>query len=72
MSGPMSLGAIGNEEAMAPFASHSALRRVGQSEDVADALAWLLSDEARFVTGQTIAVDGGFTIGGPRPWSQAA
>jgi len=69
---PMSLAAIGDEEAMAPFANHAALRRVGRSEDVADALAWLLSDDARFVTGQTIAVDGGFSIGGPRPWAEAS
>jgi NAD(P)-dependent dehydrogenase (short-subunit alcohol dehydrogenase family) len=68
---PMSLGAIGDEEAMAPFANHAALRRIGRSEDVADALTWLLSDDARFVTGQTIAVDGGFSIGGPRPWAEA-
>lgn len=66
---PMSEAAIGSQEAMAPFALHAATRRVGQPEDVADAIAWLLSGDARFVTGQSIAVDGGFTIGGPRPWA---
>jgi NAD(P)-dependent dehydrogenase (short-subunit alcohol dehydrogenase family) len=66
---PMSEAAIGGREAMAPFASHAALRRVGEADDVADTLAWLLSDDTRFVTGQTIAVDGGFTLAGPRPWA---
>ncbi|AOJ65031.1 hypothetical protein WJ32_21095 [Burkholderia ubonensis] len=41
---------------------------ISQPEDVADAVAWLLSDDARFVTGQSILVDGGFTLGGLRPW----
>ncbi|KVQ15319.1 hypothetical protein WK00_31555 [Burkholderia ubonensis] len=40
----------------------------GRVEDVADAVAWLLSDDARFVTEQSILLDGGFTLGGLRPW----
>jgi NAD(P)-dependent dehydrogenase (short-subunit alcohol dehydrogenase family) len=35
------------------------LGRVGQPEDVADAVAFLASDEAQFVTAQTLFVDGG-------------
>lgn len=35
--------------------------RVGTPEDIAGLCAWLLSDEAGFVTGQTYVVDGGMT-----------
>jgi NAD(P)-dependent dehydrogenase (short-subunit alcohol dehydrogenase family) len=35
------------------------LRRWAQPDDIADAIVWLASDQARFVTGETISVDGG-------------
>jgi NAD(P)-dependent dehydrogenase (short-subunit alcohol dehydrogenase family) len=38
--------------------------RVGTPEDVADVIVFLASDQARFVTGQTIVVDGGMTLHG--------
>jgi NAD(P)-dependent dehydrogenase (short-subunit alcohol dehydrogenase family) len=34
--------------------------RTGQPEEIADPVVWLLSDEARYVTGHTFPVDGGF------------
>lgn len=40
------------------------LDRVGEPEDVADVVAFLCSERARFVTGQTIVVDGGMTLHG--------
>jgi 3-oxoacyl-[acyl-carrier protein] reductase len=37
------------------------LGRLGAPGDTAGAVAWLLSDDAAFVTGTTLTVDGGFT-----------
>ncbi len=48
------------------LAGHAALKRLGQPDDIADIVLWLSSDEARFVTGQTILADGGFAIPGLR------
>jgi NAD(P)-dependent dehydrogenase (short-subunit alcohol dehydrogenase family) len=38
------------------------LGRLGQPEDVADAVVWLCSDAASFVTGHALVVDGGDTV----------
>lgn len=36
------------------------MNRIGQPDEVANAICWLLSDEASFVTGHILSVDGGF------------
>lgn len=48
---------------MAKVASGLPLKRMGEPEEVASAVVWLISDPASFVVGQTIAVDGGFLAG---------
>ncbi len=40
------------------------LRRIGEPDDLAGAAVFLASDASRFVTGQTIVVDGGVSIAG--------
>lgn len=39
-----------------------AMKRFGSTDDVATAIAFLASDEAAYITGQTLAVDGGMTF----------
>jgi 3-oxoacyl-[acyl-carrier protein] reductase len=42
---------------------HTPLGRMGEPRDIADAYAWLASDQASFVHGSTISVDGGLVVG---------
>jgi 3-oxoacyl-[acyl-carrier protein] reductase len=48
------------DKAREAVASQIPLGRVGQPEDVAGAVAFLVSDRAAYITGQVLCVDGGF------------
>lgn len=47
------------EQQIAFFSNAAALGRLGQPDDIADVVAFLVSDEARWITGQNIKVNGG-------------
>ena len=49
-------------EVIAPIAAKTALGRVGESEDIGKVIAFLLSDQAGWITAQNIEVDGGYKL----------
>jgi len=58
---PVELGEIG-ERLKAGMIAATSMRRIGQPEEVAAAIAFLASDDASYVTGQTINVSGGLSM----------
>ncbi len=51
-----------NPDGLEFFANQYPLRRTGTPEDIAGAIAFLCSEDASFITGHTLMVDGGLTV----------
>jgi 2-hydroxycyclohexanecarboxyl-CoA dehydrogenase len=58
MAAPEALGELG-ERIVETMVGSTALRRIGQPEEVAAAIAFFASDDAAYVTGETLGVSGG-------------
>jgi len=54
---------VGEQEIYERWAADVPLRRLGKPEEIADAIVWLASERASYVTGQSILVDGGIYKG---------
>jgi len=51
------------EKVLEGMCGHTPLGRLGEPADIANAYAWLASDEAAFVHGAVLSVDGGIVLG---------
>ena len=61
---PLTQRAIAREPALANIAQGVPLRRMGEADDIAKAALFLVSDDASYITGATLAVDGGWLASG--------
>jgi 3-oxoacyl-[acyl-carrier protein] reductase len=60
----MTSGTFAQPEWTAPTLSRTPLGRLGAPEDIANAILFLTSPAASWITGQTLPVDGGYTVHG--------
>ena len=56
-----------NQELLSKFYDRIPLQRAGQAEDIASAIAFIASDDARYITGVNLPVDGGLTASNGQP-----
>lgn len=54
---------VANQELVNAISRNSPSRRIGQPDDIAALALYLASDASSFVTGQTVVIDGGQTLG---------
>ncbi len=59
---PINTSAWNTKEAYAELMKLVPYKRIGEPDDIAQAVAWLASDAADYVTGATLFVDGGMTL----------
>jgi len=65
MEQKVQLRGLDEEEIVQRDSQSLTLRRLGTAEDIADAILFLLTDNASWITGQAIIVDGGALLAGP-------
>ncbi len=63
---PMAERLFGAPEVYKNVLSYHPIGRFGRPEEVAEAVVWMCSDHASFMTGQSLVLDGGF-LAGPNP-----
>jgi NAD(P)-dependent dehydrogenase (short-subunit alcohol dehydrogenase family) len=60
----MTVNHIANDQALEPLLQRTPLKRVARPGDIAGAVLFLTSSAAAFITGQTLPVDGGYSVVG--------
>jgi tropinone reductase I len=64
---PLAQTVLQNKDFSDSVINRTPMQKIGEPEDVSAAVAFLCMPGAAYITGQTIAVDGGFTINGFQP-----
>ncbi|MEO0508469.1 MAG: SDR family oxidoreductase [Verrucomicrobiota bacterium] len=64
---PLARPIVGSAPALEISKRMHPLGEIGQADDIASLAEWLISDEAKFVTGQTFVADGGISTIVPKP-----
>jgi Tropinone reductase 1 len=61
---PLAEGVLGDPEYLKEVLQRTPLKRIAEPEEVAAAVVFLTLPAASYITGQCLAVDGGFTVNG--------